>query len=692
LRIARKKAILSLNRRGGGAPQGDRQTVTVPNICQRLAGVFVGAVMLMLPGALAAQTSSPSRPIILSMRELARISPTGNYLAARHAGAQRDAAAAAAYFRAALRTDPRNSELLERAFLATLAEGEIDEAMRLAERIVQIDRSDRIARLVLGIRALKQKQYTLARQHLSQATRGPITDLTATLLSAWAFYGANDTRGAIEGIDRLTGPDWYPVFKDLHAGLILDLASSKKEAGKRFERAYQLNASSLRLVEAYGSWLSRNGSKEEALKVFTTFDNSLPRHPLILQAMSRVKGELSPVSAPAETVPLRPGQSGDFVKRVQTALGVKADGNFGPATERAVKNFQQKHGLRVDGVVGSTTLAKLSLSKPSGIKGEGLPPLIATPQEGGAEVLYGIGSALGRRGDDDPGLVYLQLALYLAPGHSLGLLSLADIYEQLKKPQLAIKVYEMVPQDSALRRNAEIQLATDLDALDRADEAKKRLEKLIADKPDDLEAIMALGNIVRARKQYAECAKVYGRAVATITTTERSNWPLFYFRGICFERDKQWDKAETDLKMALKLYPDQPHVLNYLGYSWIDQGINLDEGMRMIRRAVEQRPEDGYIVDSLGWVYFRLGDFQEAMKHLERAVELKPDDPTINDHLGDVYWRLGRTLEAQFQWSHARDLKPEPDELAKIQEKLKIGLEPSSAADAGKPKKPGNGG
>jgi Flp pilus assembly protein TadD len=251
-----------------------------------------------------------------------------------------------------------------------------------------------------------------------------------------------------------------------------------------------------------------------------------------------------------------------------------------------------------------------------------------------------------------------------------------------------------VPQDSALRRNADIQAATDLDTLDRTDEAKKRLEKLIVDRPDDLEAIMALGNIVRARKQYAECAKVYSRAVAPTTATERSNWPLFYFRGICFERDKQWDKAEADLKTALKLYPDQPHVLNYLGYSWIDQGINLDEGMRMIRRAVEQRPEDGYIVDSLGWVYFRQGDFQEAMKHLERAVELKPDDPTINDHLGDVYWRLGRTIEAQFQWSHARDLKPEPDELVKIQEKLKTGLaeEPSSAADAGKTKKPGNGG
>ncbi len=632
------------------------------------------------------------------MRELTRISPTGNYLAARHAGAQRDASAAALYFRAALRTDPRNPELLERAFLASLAEGDMEDAIRLAERIVQIDRSDRIARLVLGIRALKFKQYAAARQQFAQATKGPITDLTTAILSAWALEGTNDAKGAVEIIDRLSGPDWYPLFKDLHAGMILDLAnSSKKEAGKRLERAYQLNTSSLRLVEAYGSWLSRNGSKDDALKVFTTFDAALPRHPLILQAISRIKGdkgESTPDAMPAEAISLRPGQSGEMVKRLQTALGIKADGSYGAATDRALKAFQKKNGLRPDGVVSSATLAKLNLSKVSGIKSAGLPPLVATAQEGGAEVLYGIGSALGRRGDDDPGLVYLQLALYLAPNHSLALLSLAEVYEQIKKPQLAIKIYEQVPQDSPLRRNAEIQLATDLDSLDRTDEAKKRLEKLIAERPNDLEAMMALGNIVRARKQYGECVKAYSRGIATITTPERSHWPIYYFRGICYEREKQWAKAEADLQMALKLYPDQPHVLNYLGYSWIDQGINLDDGMRMIRRAVEQRPEDGYIVDSLGWVYFRLGNYDEAMKQLERAVELKPDDPTINDHLGDVYWRLGRTIEAQFQWSHARDLKPEPDELAKIQEKLKTGLaeEPSSAADAGKQKKPGNGG
>jgi Flp pilus assembly protein TadD len=320
--------------------------------------------------------------------------------------------------------------------------------------------------------------------------------------------------------------------------------------------------------------------------------------------------------------------------------------------------------------------------------------MVDTPQAGAAEVLYGLGAALGRRGGEDLGLIYLQLALYLAPNQPLALLSLADLYEQMKNSQLAIKIYERVPQNSPLRRNAEIQLAVNLDTLERSEEAKQRLGKLIADRPDDLDAIMALGNILRGRKVFDECADVYGKGIATIAKPERPNWLIFYFRGICNERAKKWGQAEADLKAALKLFPDQPHVLNYLGYSWIDQGIHLDEGMRMIRRAVEQRPDDGYIVDSLGWAYYRLGNHDEAVKHLERAVELKPDDPTINDHLGDVYWKTGRTLEARFQWSHARDLKPEPDDLAKIKQKLVSGLpeETSSAANAAKNKKPGDGG
>jgi tetratricopeptide (TPR) repeat protein len=574
--------------------------------------------MLLLPAALSAQGATTDRTdqnYVPSAHQLSRMTASGSYLAARHAGTQRDAAAAAAYYRAALRNDPKNPDLLDRAFLSVLAEGDVEEAVRLADQVVRHDKTDKIARLVLGVHALKLKRYAAARQNLGQSVRGPITDLAATLLSAWASYGAGDARVAVESIDKLQGADWYALFKDLHAGLILDLAGNKKEAGKRFDRAHKLDPTALRLVQSYGSWLSRNGKKDEAMKVFKAFDAQLPRHPLIVDAMNELE------------------------------------------------------------------------------KGKALPPLVGDAQTGASEVLYGLGAALGRRGGEDLGLVYLQLALYFVPTQPLALLSLADLYEQMKNPGLAIKVYDRVPASSPLKRNAEIQVATDLDSIDRTDEAKQRLQKLISERPDDLDAIMALGNILRGRKAFEECAQVYSKGIATIANPEKPNWLIFYFRGICNERAKHWPQAEKDLKEALKLYPDQPHVLNYLGYSWIDQGINLDEGMKMIRRAVEERPDDGYIVDSLGWAYFRIGNYDEAVKNLERAVELKPEDPTINDHLGDAYWKTGRTLEAHFQWSHARDLKPEPEDLARIKQKLATGLpDDTSSTAANAKKKPGDGG
>ncbi|MGC1701262.1 MAG: tetratricopeptide repeat protein [Pseudolabrys sp.] len=542
------------------------------------------------------------------------ISASGSYLAARHAGQQRDAAAAAAYYRAALKRDPSNGELLDRAFLSSLVDGDVDEAVKFAERVAQADKSDRVARLVLGVNSLKRKQYVSARRDLAQSIRGPITDLTATLLSAWGNLGVNDSKGAIAAIDHLAGPEWYAIFKDLHAGLIYDVAGNQKEAGKRLERAYKLDSTALRVVQAYGSWVSRNRSPKEALTVFETFDKALPRHPLVVEAMDKLKA------------------------------------------------------------------------------GEKLPPLVANAQAGAAEALYGLGASLGRRGGEDLGLVYLQLSLFLSPNHPLALLSLADLYEALKKPELAIKIYDRVPTNSPLHRNAAIQMAANLDSLDRADEAQKHLEALIKQNPDDLETVMALGNVLRGHKKFAECANVYSKGASAIQKPEKSNWVVFYFRGICYERSKQWAKAEADLTKALELFPDQPHVLNYLGYSWIDQGIKLDEGMAMIKKAVQQRPDDGYIVDSLGWAYYRVGNYEEATKQLERAIELKPEDPTINDHLGDAYWRVGRVLEARFQWAHARDLKPDAEDLPKIEEKLKEGLpdETSSQAKAGK--KSGDGG
>jgi tetratricopeptide (TPR) repeat protein len=582
--------------------------------------IAAGIASLMLCGPLLAQT--PDHPADNSAqfptsRDLKSLTTAGSYLAARHASVERDASAAAAFYRSALRSDPKNNELLDRAFISSLAEGDIDEAVKLADRVLANDKNNRVARLVVGTRDLKQRKYAAAQSNINQSVRGPITDLVATLLSGWAAYGAGDTKAAVANIDKLTGPEWYPIFKDLHSGMILELAGKEKDAGIRLERAYKLDDSALRVSDAWARWLSRNKEAAAATAIYQAFDKKLARHPLVLEGIRETKA------------------------------------------------------------------------------GKKLPPLVDSPQAGAAEALYGIGASLTRRGGEDLALVYLQLALYLAPNHSLALLSLADLYESVKKPQMAIRIYERVPANSPLKRNAQIQQATDLDTADRSDEAIRILKNVTAQDPKDLEALMALGNIERGRKKFADCTRTYTQGIDALpSTAEKGNWVYYYFRGICEERSKQWSKAEADMRKALELQPEQPHVLNYLGYSWIDQGINLDEGMKMIRRAVEQRPDDGYIVDSLGWAYYRIGNYEDAVKNLERAIDLKPEDSTINDHLGDAYWRVGRTLEAKFQWSHARDLKPEPEELPKIEAKLENGLpdDTSSAASADKKKEDGKGG
>ena len=192
------------------------------------------------------------------------------------------------------------------------------------------------------------------------------------------------------------------------------------------------------------------------------------------------------------------------------------------------------------------------------------------------------------------------------------------------------------------------------------------------------DVLVKLGDILRSNKRFGESVEAYDMAIEHIGAIKERHWILLYSRGIALERSKQWSRAEKDFLAALKLHPNQPYILNYLGYSWVDQGINLDRAKAMIERAVKLRPNDGYIVDSLGWALFRIREFPVAVQHLERAVELRPQDPTINDHLGDAYWRVGRRNEARFQWHRSLSLGPEPDQAVRIRSKIKDGLADAS--------------
>ena len=300
--------------------------------------------------------------------------------------------------------------------------------------------------------------------------------------------------------------------------------------------------------------------------------------------------------------------------------------------------------------------------------------LVGSHVDGLAEVFYGIGNALANEGGVDIGTIYLRLAVLLKPNFDMAHHALAEVHESTKQYQTAIDAYNRIRPHSPLSMNAKIRRAYALNSLKRVDESVALLKKLVREQPNEVRPNSALGTVLRSHKRYAEAVTYYSKAIDLTKSPTRRDWLLFYSRGVCYERLKQWPKAEADLKRALKLDPEQPLILNYLGYSWVDQNIKLNEAMTLIRKAVKLKPDDGYFVDSLGWAYYRLGKFEKAVEQLERAVELRPDDPVINDHLGDAYWRVGRKLEAKFQWSQALSLKPEPEEVEKIKIKLAKGL------------------
>lgn len=323
-------------------------------------------------------------------------------------------------------------------------------------------------------------------------------------------------------------------------------------------------------------------------------------------------------------------------------------------------------------------LVKAALAQLS--RGETMKPLVSTASEGVAEALYGLGSALAQDPGNELAELYLQLSIWMRPDFDVARTLLADTYEQKKRWDDAIQAYQMVPRQSPLHANARIQIALDYDRLDRQADAVAVLEELSRDNPKAVEPMTALGDIYRGKEQYAQAAAEYSRAITLAGEPSPANWSLYYARGICNERLGHWPEAERDLKLALKLSDDHPLVLNYLGYSWIEQGSHLKEALAMIEKAVELRPNDGFVVDSLGWARYRLGDYRDAVEVLQRAAELEPGDSTINDHLGDAFWKVGRKIEARFQWSHALELKPEKERIDTLKAKLEFGLEAGEAA------------
>lgn len=530
--------------------------------------------------------------------------PYGAYLAGRHAASVNDSGKAADFYDRALADEPDDPVILERAFMAALTAGEMNRAVPLARRLTEIEPGERMARLTLALAAVKSGDYDDARAEMDAASPGPFTALVGTLTLAWAAAGDGDKAQAMDKIGAFEGRAAFALFRSYHQALMLEVLDDQEGAAAAYASAMETSGgSSVRVVQAYASFLSRHGRTEEARGVLQGFVELSSDHPLAEHDLALLVSE-----------------------------------------------------------------------------GE-LPPLVDTASEGVAEALYGLGSALAADTSSNLAELYLNLALYMRPDFDIARSLLGGAYEAQKRWPDAVATYEKVGKNSPLYLNARIQTAMALNEMDRQEDAVRVLERTAKEHPGKVEPLVAMGDIYRAEEKYAEAATQYERAIALTGEPDERDWTLYYARGICFERLGQWDKAEEDLTLALELSDEHPLVLNYLGYSWIEQHRRLDEALAMIEKAVERRPNDGFIVDSLGWARYRLGEYDIAVKYLERAAELQPNDPTINEHLGDALWKVGRQIEARYQWSHALSMDPDERREEILRTKLDFGLEAGEQAE-----------
>jgi tetratricopeptide (TPR) repeat protein len=308
--------------------------------------------------------------------------------------------------------------------------------------------------------------------------------------------------------------------------------------------------------------------------------------------------------------------------------------------------------------------------------GQTLPfDMVRNAGDGLSEVFFSVAAALKGEAAASFSLVYARTAEELRPDNADAILLTGDLLESQGQHDLAIAAYGKVTRDDPAYYNAQLGRAQALYASGQIDAGIDAMKQVATAHPELIAAQTGLGDLLRRQERYGEAATAYDAAVALIQTPRPDDWSLFYVRGICNERQGQWDKAEPDFRKALALKPDQPEVLNYLGYALVERNEKLPEALEMIKRAVVARPDDGYIVDSLSWAYFRTGDYAKALPVAEHASQLMPVDAVVTDHLGDVYWAVGRKLEAEFQWHRALSYDPDPKDATRIRRKLAIGLD-----------------
>ncbi len=535
------------------------------------------AVVALALGSLAAPVLAQQNQVpqaALDMLSMFNPSVTGSYLAGQRALQELRTKEAALYFNQAAQGDWDNPILVERAFIAFAADGQIGQAATTAKHLLELQPTNELAELVIATEALKERRYPDAEAALAGVGQDSFTAITGGILRAWALVGENKPEDAEKALDGL-GQGGLSDFLLFYRALMADAAGDTDKAIELSGQAFDAEPNVARVVEVYARILANAGYFDQAKDAIAKFEAQGLSHPTV-----------------------------SIVKTMVDA--------------------GQKPGVFASSV-----------------------------QVGAAEMYHGIGAALSRDGSLDLSIVFLRLGLYLDPHGDVISLALGQLLDQAGRHDAANAIYDGVPANSPMKPTAVVRIAQNLDTMGDRPEALRRLGNIVATRPDDLDAVSVMGDLLRYDEQFTAAADAYTKALAISGGQNPSDWRFYYVRGIAYERAKQWPKAEADFLEALKLNPDQPQVLNYLGYSWIDKDMHYDEALRMIQKAVAAVPQDGYIVDSLGWAFYKLGRTDDAVATLEHAVQLLPNDPEINDHLGDAYWKAGRRLEAQFQWKIA---------------------------------------
>ena len=544
-------------------------------------------------------------------------STIGDYLAARLAAKTNDLTTAAESFSEAQSQSPGAIALTRDAFFYQVVSGDVAASLPYAEQLVKNETSvdDGLSSMVLTANAIKQNEFVKAKNLLAAKEVAPYLEATANVLNSWAIAGIEGPQAAVTAMRENAPEDGYKGFYPLHQALMLDQTDLKDATKESFQLAMMAFGGSVEAT-AYGAFLERQGDMQAA-KEFYELLNDKP--------------------GPSQ-IPARAG-----LARLETGIPSQAFANTSPSRGAAIAFYGLANGM-LQQIVNQRAAA----------------------EEAGFRV---------REPNYNMPLAMVQVALYLDPAFEDARRLTGSILNVYGDNERAAAVLSAIGPSSPYYEQSRIEIAGALNALGETEKAISSLEETARNIDGGYEAQLALSSLFASQGKHEDTVKVMDKLILSLPENIGADgWRYYLSRAASLLELDEWSRAEADMKKALELAPEEATVLNYLGYSWVERGENLDEAFELIEKAVSLEPSSGANIDSLGWAHYQRGNYDEAVGHLEQAASLAPDDPTITDHLGDVYWRLGRLIEAKYQWSRVLELEPDSELILQVQEKLENGL------------------